>query len=90
MKEWLEGQLGERLSLTNTPPSSSGQAVTVNGVSVKFPKVYTGPGLSLHHAGLFLLLTTRLGLTLLWDGGWVAPSPLAHTGPAFALVAAVP
>ncbi|XP_055461492.1 SCO-spondin [Psammomys obesus] len=46
-----------------------GQAVTVNGVSIKLPKVYTGPGLSLHHAGLFLLLTTRLGLTLLWDGG---------------------
>ncbi|XP_017177065.1 SCO-spondin isoform X4 [Mus musculus] len=46
-----------------------GQAVTVNGVSIRLPKVYTGPGLSLHHAGLFLLLTTRLGLTLLWDGG---------------------
>uniref|UniRef100_A0A8D0TL61 SCO-spondin n=1 Tax=Sus scrofa TaxID=9823 RepID=A0A8D0TL61_PIG len=46
-----------------------GQAVTVNGVSVTPPKVYTGPGLSLHRAGLFLLLTTRLGLTLLWDGG---------------------
>ncbi|GAB1290783.1 SCO-spondin [Apodemus speciosus] len=45
------------------------QAVTVNGVSVNLPKVYTGPGLSLHRAGLFLLLTTRLGLTLLWDGG---------------------
>ncbi|XP_004430689.1 PREDICTED: SCO-spondin [Ceratotherium simum simum] len=46
-----------------------GQAVTVNGVSVTPPKVYTGPGLSLHRAGLFLLLSTRLGLTLLWDGG---------------------
>lgn len=33
------------------------------------PKVYSGPGLSLHTAGLFLLLSTRLGLTLLWDGG---------------------
>ncbi|KAM5255351.1 SCO-spondin-like [Ctenodactylus gundi] len=46
-----------------------GRAVTVNGVSVRLPKVYTGPGLSLRRAGLFLLLTTRLGLTLLWDGG---------------------
>uniref|UniRef100_UPI004038E811 SCO-spondin-like n=1 Tax=Callospermophilus lateralis TaxID=76772 RepID=UPI004038E811 len=46
-----------------------GRAVTVNGVSVTPPKAYTGPGMSLHRAGLFLLLTTRLGLTLLWDGG---------------------
>ncbi|XP_008064182.1 SCO-spondin [Carlito syrichta] len=46
-----------------------GWAVTVNGVSVTPPKVYTGLGLCLHRAGLFLLLTTRLGLTLLWDGG---------------------
>lgn len=55
--------------------ASTGQAVTVNGVSVTPPKVYTGPGLSLHRAGLFLLLTTRLGLTLLWDGGQL-PTPL--------------
>lgn len=41
----------------------------VNGVSITLPKVYTGPGLSLRRAGLFLLLTTRLGLSLLWDGG---------------------
>lgn len=66
--EWLGGLLGDQAKF-NTLPSSSGQAVTVNGVSIKLPKVYTGPGLSLHHAGLFLLLTTRLGLTLLWDGG---------------------
>ncbi|XP_068828902.1 LOW QUALITY PROTEIN: SCO-spondin-like [Capricornis sumatraensis] len=46
-----------------------GRAVTVNGVSVTPPKVYSGPGLSLRPAGLFLLLSTRLGLTLLWDGG---------------------
>ncbi|XP_070371679.1 SCO-spondin isoform X2 [Equus asinus] len=46
-----------------------GQAVTVNGVSVTPPKVYTGPGLCLRQAGLFLLLSTRLGLSLLWDGG---------------------
>lgn len=43
----------------------------VNGVSITPPKVYTGPGLSLRRAGLFLLLTTRLGLSLLWDGGQV-------------------
>lgn len=48
---------------------SIGRAVTVNGVSITPPKVYTGPGLSLRRAGLFLLLTTRLGLSLLWDGG---------------------
>lgn len=41
----------------------------MNGVSVTPPKVYSGPGLSLRPAGLFLLLSTRLGLTLLWDGG---------------------
>ncbi|OWK06839.1 SSPO [Cervus elaphus hippelaphus] len=46
-----------------------GRAVTVNGVSVTPPKVYSGPGLSLRPAGLFLLLSTRVGLTLLWDGG---------------------
>ncbi|XP_039109837.1 SCO-spondin-like [Hyaena hyaena] len=46
-----------------------GRAVTVNGVSITLPKVYTGPGLSLRHAGLFLLLTTRLGFSLFWDGG---------------------
>ncbi|ELK05197.1 SCO-spondin [Pteropus alecto] len=45
------------------------RAVTVNGVSITPPKVYTGPGLSLRRAGLFLQLATRLGLTLLWDGG---------------------
>ena len=49
--------------------SPTGRAVMVNGVSVTPPKVYSGPGLSLHTAGLFLLLSTRLGLTLLWDGG---------------------
>lgn len=49
----------------------------MNGVDVRLPKVYTGPGLSLHHAGLFLLLTTRRGLTLLWDGGQTLPSALS-------------
>lgn len=53
-----------------------GRAVTVNGVSITPPKVYTGPGLSLRRAGLFLQLATRLGLTLLWDGGQ-APPPSA-------------
>ncbi|XP_044534907.1 SCO-spondin-like [Gracilinanus agilis] len=46
-----------------------GQAVTVNGASVRPPKIYTGPGLSLRQAGLSLLLTARLGFSLLWDGG---------------------
>lgn len=48
--------------------------MTVNGVSITPPKVYTGPGLSLRRAGLFLLLATRLGLTLLWDGGQDPPT----------------
>ncbi|XP_006887346.1 PREDICTED: SCO-spondin [Elephantulus edwardii] len=46
-----------------------GRAVTVNGVPISLPKVYKGPGLSLRHAGLFLVLRTRLGFILLWDGG---------------------
>lgn len=49
--------------------------MTVNGLSVTPPKVYTGPGLSLRRAGLFLLLSTRLGLTLLWDGGQAPALP---------------
>lgn len=54
---------------------STGQAVTVNGVSVTPPKVYTGSGLSLRRAGLFLQLATCLGFTLLWDGGSPRPQP---------------
>ncbi|KAM6032546.1 LOW QUALITY PROTEIN: SCO-spondin-like [Chlamydotis macqueenii] len=46
-----------------------GRAVTVNGVSVRPPKVYGGTGLALERAGLFLLLVSRLGLAVLWDGG---------------------
>ncbi|XP_072707738.1 SCO-spondin-like [Ciconia boyciana] len=46
-----------------------GRDVTVNGVSVRPPKVYSGSGLTLEHAGLFLLLLSRLGLAVLWDGG---------------------
>lgn len=55
--------------------------MTVNGVSVTPPKVYTGPGLSLRRAGLFLQLATRLGLTLLWDGGQAPPPPACLTPP---------
>lgn len=67
--------------------SPTGRAVTVNGVSVTPPKVYSGPGLSLRPAGLFLLLSTRVGLTLLWDGGQhptrhsADPRPAAPTPP---------
>jgi hypothetical protein len=96
----LEGLLGdlEGPSLQTGPEcisSSTGRAVMLNGVSVRPPKVYTGPGLSLRHTGLFLLLTTRLGLTLLWDGGqsltlftyipgvttqgWTPPNPSPNT-----------
>ncbi|NWX00896.1 SSPO protein, partial [Caloenas nicobarica] len=46
-----------------------GRDVTVNGVSVRPPKVYSGSGLTLERAGLFLLLLSRLGLVVLWDGG---------------------
>ncbi|CAM9200588.1 unnamed protein product [Bubo scandiacus] len=46
-----------------------GRDVTVNGVSVRPPKVYSGTGLTLERAGLFLLLLSRLGLSVLWDGG---------------------
>lgn len=41
----------------------------MNGVSVRPPKTYSGSGLTLQRAGLFLLLLSRLGLTVLWDGG---------------------
>ncbi|XP_069738785.1 LOW QUALITY PROTEIN: SCO-spondin-like [Phaenicophaeus curvirostris] len=46
-----------------------GRDVTVNGVPVQPPKLYSGTGLALERAGLFLLLLTRLGLTVMWDGG---------------------
>ncbi|NXK15373.1 SSPO protein, partial [Herpetotheres cachinnans] len=47
-----------------------GRGVTVNGVSVRPPKVYSGTGLTLERTGLFLLLLlSRLGLAVLWDGG---------------------
>ncbi|XP_049654923.1 SCO-spondin-like [Accipiter gentilis] len=47
-----------------------GRDVTVNGVSVRPPKIYSGTGLTLERAGLFLLLLlSRLGLAVLWDGG---------------------
>uniref|UniRef100_A0A8C3JQI7 Uncharacterized protein n=1 Tax=Calidris pygmaea TaxID=425635 RepID=A0A8C3JQI7_9CHAR len=44
------------------PPVPAGRDVTVNGVSVRPPKVYSGTGLTLERAGLFLLLLSRLGL----------------------------
>ncbi|NXY11924.1 SSPO protein, partial [Pteruthius melanotis] len=46
-----------------------GREVTVNGVAVRPPKVFGGSGLTLQRAGLFLLLLTRLGVAVLWDGG---------------------
>lgn len=41
----------------------------MNGVPVRPPKTYSGTGLTLERAGLFLLLLSRLGLAVLWDGG---------------------
>ncbi|KAL7977860.1 hypothetical protein Chor_010812 [Crotalus horridus] len=46
-----------------------GKDVTVNGVSVRPPKTYSGNGLTLERAGLFLVLLTQRGLTVFWDGG---------------------
>ncbi|XP_039610072.1 SCO-spondin [Polypterus senegalus] len=46
-----------------------GRAVTVNSVSVRLPKTYSGSGLKVDRAGLFITVTLKLGLALLWDGG---------------------
>ncbi|XP_074841635.1 SCO-spondin-like [Carettochelys insculpta] len=46
-----------------------GKDVTVNGVPVQPPKTYSGNGLSLQRAGVFLILISQLGLSVLWDGG---------------------
>ncbi|XP_063781355.1 SCO-spondin-like [Pseudophryne corroboree] len=46
-----------------------GKEVTVNGVAVRLPKVYSGNGIILEQAGLFTILITHLGLSVLWDGG---------------------
>uniref|UniRef100_A0A667YJF4 SCO-spondin n=1 Tax=Myripristis murdjan TaxID=586833 RepID=A0A667YJF4_9TELE len=46
-----------------------GKAVTVNGMPVTLPKSYSGSGLTLERVGLFVSLSSRLGVTLLWDGG---------------------
>ncbi len=43
--------------------------MTVNGVPVTLPKLYSGSGLVLERVGLFVSLSSRLGVTLLWDGG---------------------
>ena len=49
--------------------SCLGKAVTVNGMPVSLPKSYSGSGLTLERVGLFVSLSSRLGVTLLWDGG---------------------
>lgn len=59
-----EGHVGVTLGA-----APAGREVTVNGVAVRPPKVFGGSGLSLQRAGLFLLLLTRLGVAVLWDGG---------------------
>ncbi|KAM6977691.1 SCO-spondin [Aplochiton taeniatus] len=46
-----------------------GKAVTVNGMAVTLPKSYSGSGLTLERVGVFVALSSRLGVTLLWDGG---------------------
>lgn len=46
-----------------------GKAVTVNGMPVSLPKSYGGSGLTLEKVGLFVSLSSRHGVTLLWDGG---------------------
>uniref|UniRef100_A0A8C9YIB5 SCO-spondin n=1 Tax=Sander lucioperca TaxID=283035 RepID=A0A8C9YIB5_SANLU len=44
-------------------------SVTVNGMPVSLPKSYNGSGLTLERVGLFVSLSSQLGVTLLWDGG---------------------
>ncbi|KAJ8010539.1 hypothetical protein DPEC_G00076130 [Dallia pectoralis] len=46
-----------------------GKAVTVNGMAVTLPRLYSGSGLTLERVGMFVSLSSRLGVTLLWDGG---------------------
>uniref|UniRef100_UPI00358E30E0 SCO-spondin-like n=1 Tax=Myxine glutinosa TaxID=7769 RepID=UPI00358E30E0 len=46
-----------------------GRELTVNGAPIRPPKSYAGIGLSLRRAGLFVIFTSQVGLTLLWDGG---------------------
>uniref|UniRef100_G3N7U1 SCO-spondin n=1 Tax=Gasterosteus aculeatus aculeatus TaxID=481459 RepID=G3N7U1_GASAC len=46
-----------------------GKAVAVNGMPVSLPKSYSGSGLTLERVGLFVSLSSQLGVTLLWDGG---------------------
>uniref|UniRef100_A0A3Q2YZN8 VWFD domain-containing protein n=1 Tax=Hippocampus comes TaxID=109280 RepID=A0A3Q2YZN8_HIPCM len=36
---------------------------------VTLPKTYSGSGLTLEKVGMFVSLSSRLGVTLLWDGG---------------------
>ncbi|XP_015224778.1 PREDICTED: SCO-spondin-like, partial [Cyprinodon variegatus] len=36
---------------------------------VTLPKSYSGNGLTLERVGIFVALSSRLGITLLWDGG---------------------
>ncbi|XP_068160698.1 SCO-spondin [Antennarius striatus] len=58
------------LSLVNTVIHLlRGKAVTVNGMPVSLPKSYSGSGLTLERVGLFVSLSSRLGVTVLWDGG---------------------
>lgn len=43
--------------------------MTVNGMPVNLPKSYSGSGLTIERAGMFVTLSSRLGVSLLWDGG---------------------
>lgn len=55
-----------------------GKAVTVNGMPVNLPKSYSGSGLTLERAGMFVTLSSRLGVSLLWDGGIKKQTKKAH------------
>ncbi|KAE8595015.1 hypothetical protein XENTR_v10015432 [Xenopus tropicalis] len=46
-----------------------GKEVTINGISVRPPKIYSGNGITLERAGLFTMFISQMGLTVLWDGG---------------------
>lgn len=78
-REGTRGDVGghERHVGVTLSAAPAGREVTVNGVAVRPPKVFGGSGLSLQRAGLFLLLLTRLGVAVLWDGG---ETPGRHGG----------
>ncbi|XP_075444784.1 SCO-spondin-like [Ascaphus truei] len=46
-----------------------GKEVMINDVAVRAPKMYSGNGIILERVGLFTILISHMGLSVLWDGG---------------------